>query len=477
MKNCRYSILAVSISLCCASGTASAGGFGITVQSASDGGTAATGHAMADDASAMWYNPALLSSVEGTQLNGGVSLVNPDLKVTNTGSTAPLAAAGFPVVGNNVGEPAGLGGTPSMFYKRNIGINKAFGLGVNIPFGASTEYEKDSFARYEARESSLSAVNINPAISWKINDKLALGAGLNVQYGQAVLAKSIDAGLACRSVVAAGAAQQGADATTASAAATGTCTNIGLADFNNTTTDSQVSVEVSGFAFGANIGAAYKPSPSTTISVGYRSSVNYELEGEADFTHTGLANLGNATLTAAGLADQDATADIKLPASASLAFSTKVNSKLTLHGDVTWTQWSTVPEIRIVFPDTVAADSVTSLEWEDTVRVGVGMTYQMTPKTKLRTGIALDPTPTPDPEHRTPRSPSSDALWFSVGMSHQMNKKLSFDASLAYVKPEDTTINYTSPGATASDDTGYFSRGDVEANAISAALSVNYRFK
>lgn len=479
MNNYRYSILAVSISLVCASTAVNAGGFGITVQSASGGGNAATGHAMAEDASAMYYNPALLSSVEGTQMNGGVSLLSADLQVTNTGSTAPLAAAGFPIVGVNEGEPGGLAATPSLFYKRDVGVNKSFGLGVNIPFGVSTEYDKDSFARYEATESALSTVNINPALSWKINDKLALGAGLNFQYGHAVLAKSIDAALACRQVVAGGAMQQGADAATASATATATCNGAGLTAFTNSATDSDVSVEASGFAFGANIGAAYNPTSSTRISVGYRSAVKYDLEGEADFTHkaSGLALLGDATLTAAGLADQDATADLELPASASLAFATKVTNKLTLHGDVTWTQWSSVPEIRIVFPDTAASDSVTSLEWEDTVRVGAGMTYQMSPKTKLRAGIALDPTPTPGPDHRTPRAPRSDSLWFSVGASHQFNKKLGMDLSLAYVHPEDTTVNYTSPGATSADATGYFTRADVEASAISAALSLNYRFK
>ena len=477
MKNYRYSILAVSVSLWCLSGAANAGGFGITVQSASGGGNAATGHAMAEDASVMYYNPALLSSVEGTQLNGGVSALSADLNVTNTGSTAPLSATGFPVVGTNKGEPGGVSITPSVFYKRDIGANKAFGLGVNIPFGVATEYEHDSFTRYEATKSALTTVNLNPAMSWQVNEKLALGAGLNFQYGHAILAKSVDARLACLQIVAGGAIQQGADAATASAAATAGCDSAGLGSVTNKATDSQVSVEASGFAFGANIGASYKPTASTTISLGYRSTTKYELEGEADFSHTGLAALGESTLEAAGLADQDATADLDLPASASLAFATSVTSKLTLHGDVTWTQWSSVPEIRIVFPDTNASDSVTSLEWEDTVRVGAGMTYQMNPKTKLRAGIALDPTPTPSAYHRTPRAPRSDSMWFAVGASHQFSKKLGIDVSLAYVNPEDTTINYTSPGATDADASGYYTRADVEASAISAALSLNYRFK
>ncbi|WP_022953409.1 OmpP1/FadL family transporter [Leucothrix mucor] len=489
MKMNRGSILAASISLCCFSSAAQAGGFSVTIQSASGGGNAATGHAMAEDASAMFYNPALLSSIEGTQVNTGVAFTHADLSVKNTGSTlgentGPLN--GFPIVGtndepstaSNDAEPGGLSATPSLFYKRDIGAQKkvAFGLGINIPFGVATEYDDVSFARYEGTESGLTTVNINPALSWRANDKWDFGAGLNLQYGHAILAKAIDGALACQSI--AGAAAAGGSPAAASIAAA--CSTdggaLGFTGYSNAETDSDISVEASGIAFGANIGAAYHPTKSTTLSFGYRSSVKYDLEGEADITHKNLAGLGDATLNASGLGDQDAEAELELPASASFSFATKMTNALTVHGDVTWTQWSSMPEIRIEFPDTALADSVTSLDWEDTVRVGAGMTYQLNPKTKLRAGIAFDPTPTPSAEHRTPRAPRSDSYWFSMGASHQFSKKLGVDASLSYIYPEDTTIDYTAPGATDSDPTGYYTSADVEADAIALALSVNYKF-
>lgn len=497
MKMNRGSILAASISLCCFSSAAQAGGFSVTIQSASGGGNAATGHAMAEDASAMFYNPALLSSIEGTQVNTGVAFTHADLSVKNTGSTlgentGPLN--GFPIVGtndepstaSNDAEPGGLSATPSLFYKRDIGAQKkvAFGLGINIPFGVATEYDDVSFARYEGTESGLTTVNINPALSWRANDKWDFGAGLNLQYGHAILAKAIDGALACGKIakgaedkaVVTGSPEDALNAATLAVACSTTNGALGFTGYSNAATDSDISVEASGIAFGANIGAAYHPTKSTTLSFGYRSSVKYDLEGEADITHKNLAGLGDATLNASGLGDQDAEAELELPASASFSFATKMTNALTVHGDVTWTQWSSMPEIRIEFPDTILADSVTSLEWEDTVRVGAGMTYQLNSKTKLRAGIAFDPTPTPSAEHRTPRAPRSDSYWFSMGASHQFSKKLGVDASLSYIYPEDTTIDYTAPGATDSDPTGYYTSADVEADAIALALSVNYKF-
>ena len=475
MKINRYSILAVSISLCLSS-TAYSGGFSVTVQSASGGGTSATNHAMAENASAMYYNPALLSSVEGTQFNVGLSLTSPDTVVTNTGSALPTLAGGTPILGASIAEPTDLSAAPSLYYKRDLTHKMAFGLGINVPFGVSSEYDADSFARYEATESGLTTVNVNPALSFRVNDKLDLGAGLNVQAGSATLARAIDSRLLCAGIVTAA-----ADAATATAACGGA-----LGSPGTQATDGMSTVEATGVAYGVNLGAAYRPSARTTISLGYRSATKYELEGDADFEHNAalVATLdgvtggnGTASLVQAGYGDRDAEAELELPASASLAFATKMNAKLTLHGDVTWTDWSSVPEIRIEFPSATGsadlADSVTDLQWEDTVRVGAGMTYQLSEKTKLRAGIAYDPTPTPSSNNRTPRAPSSDNLWLSLGVGHNFSKKLSIDASLSLIHPEETSITYTSPSSTLN----YLTRADVESDVFGAALSVNYKFK
>lgn len=435
-------------------GVSQAGGFGITVQSASGGGTAATGQALAEDASAMYYNPALLSSLEGAQINTGVGLLNTDTKLTNRNSTIPTAAGGTLVKGNNTAEPGGLSVTPNFYYKRDLSDKVALGLGINTPFGVSSEYDADSFTRYEALESHLKTVNINPALSWKVNDKVAVGAGVNLQLGEAELGKAIDSRLVCMQISPA------------------SCAALGLTTSSNQATDSKVTVKADGVAYGANVGLAYHPDEKTTVSLAYRSPVKYNLEGDADFSYSSqLQNLGPTALTAANLVDQKATADLKMPASASLAVAHKVNDKLAIHGDATWTEWSSVPEIRIKFPDTNLADSVTDLQWENTVRVGGGVTYQMNEKTKLRAGVAFDPTPTPDDKHRSPRAPSSDNWWYSAGVSRKLSKNMDLEASLSYVKPEDTTINYTTPGTS-----DYNTRADVTSDVLAGAVSINYRF-
>jgi len=461
MGNNQRLLKPLCIALLAATGSAHAGGLGVTVQSATGGGNSATGHAMAEDASAMFYNPALLMSMEGRQINSGVSLTNADINLENAGSTLPLAAAGFPVIGEGKAEPGHLAIAPSFFYRgNNLSENLAYGVGVSAPFGVGTEYEDDSFVRYEATESALKTLNVNPAIAWKVNEQFDIGAGLNLQVGQAVLARAVDSYLVCQRFVGLGAAPAG------------TCGALGLVSPSNAATDSSVSMEATAIGYGANAGMAYRPSDKTTVSVGVRSAVNLDFEGDADFTYSAnLAAMGEANLSAAGLGDQDAETKLKMPASASFAVAHQVSDKLTLHGDVTWTEWSSVPEIRITFPDTVAADSVTDLQWENTVRVGAGLTYQLNDKTKLRAGIALDPTPTPDAEHRTPRAPSSDNLWLSAGVSHRWSKHIDIDAGISIIHPEATSVNYTTPGTS-----DYTTRAAVESDVIGASISMNYRF-
>ncbi len=450
------------VALFTATGSVYAGGLGLTVQSGSGGGNAATGHAMVEDASAMYYNPALLMSIPDQQINGGIALVNTDISVKNAGSTIPSAAAGFPVIGENSAEPGGLSPMPNFFYRStDLPNSLVYGIGVSAPFGVNTTYDDDSFTRYEATESSLKTLNINPAIAWQVNKQLDIGAGLNLQVGQAVLAQALDSYLVCQQLAAA-----------SSQITPATCGTLGLTAPSNVATDSAVSIEADAIGYGFNAGIAYRPTDKTTFSLGLRSAVTLEFEGDADFTHSSnLDALGDATLTAAGLQDQDAETELKMPASASLAVAHQMNDKLTLYGDVTWTQWSSIPEIRIKFPDTITDDSVTDLQWEDTVRVGAGLTYQMNDRMKLRTGVALDPTPTPSPQHRTPRAPNSDNLWLSGGVSYQLNKQMSLDAGLSLVHPQKTSINYTIPGTL-----NYTTRAKVDSDVFVGAVSLNYRF-
>ena len=43
----------------------------------------------------------------------------------------------------------------------------SFGLGINAPFGLKTEYDSSWLGRFQAIESKIETLNINPALSWE----------------------------------------------------------------------------------------------------------------------------------------------------------------------------------------------------------------------------------------------------------------------------------------------------------------------
>ncbi len=75
-----------------------------------------------------------------------------------------------------------------------IPLNKqfAFGLGVNAPFGLTTEYDDGWLGRYQALKSSITTVNVNPAMSWQVTPTFAVGAGINYQYIKATLTQNVN---------------------------------------------------------------------------------------------------------------------------------------------------------------------------------------------------------------------------------------------------------------------------------------------
>ena len=150
-------------------------GFALFEQSASGMGTAfSSSSAGAEDASTIYFNPAGLTYVEGTQFIAGAHYIVPsaDFNLTSSSVTS----------GGNGGDGGEAGLVPNLYYARDLNDEWKFGLGINVPFGLSTKYDSDWIGRYHAIESAVSTINFNPSFAFKANDKLSVGFGLNAMY-------------------------------------------------------------------------------------------------------------------------------------------------------------------------------------------------------------------------------------------------------------------------------------------------------
>lgn len=383
----------VASALAALTAPALAGGFGIGTQSGSGTGNAfAGGAAVADDSSVAWYNPAAMTLLSSNrQATAAIHLIKPSFKFTNTGSTGAMAGAGT----GEGGDGGDWAAVPNGFYTMSINPRLKFGLALNAPFGLATEYDPGWRGRFTAVESALRAININPSLGYRISDTLSVGGGVSIQR---------------------------LDATLSGVGAAGLVTNKG-----------------DDIGFGYNLGVIAQLTPSTRIGATYRSAIGYNLEG---------------TVTVSGLpaANGNIKADIKVPDSASLSLFSVISPKWELMGDITWTGWSDIKRLDIIRTTAsaggAAGSTVSTLlfNWKDTIRLGVGANYKLNEQTKLRFGVALDPTPTNDVD-RTPRLPDQDRKWIAFGVQYKPSKQGIFDVGYAHEFIKDARVSTTVAGA------------------------------
>ena len=161
-----------------------AAGFYIQEQSVKGLGSAFAGSTTSiDDASTIYFNPAGMTELEGTQINAGVHLIIPNADVTDNGSTFP---PGVTVAADN-GNPYDPSPVPNLYFATpvNVGGQDIWaGIGVSAPFGLGSDYGEDSFVRFDSTETELKTINVAPSVAYKINDAISIGGGIDVQYAE-----------------------------------------------------------------------------------------------------------------------------------------------------------------------------------------------------------------------------------------------------------------------------------------------------
>ncbi len=401
--------------------TVHAAGFAVIENNASGQGNAYAGAAaVAEDASTIFFNPAGMTRLSKRQVVSSGHLIIPDADFDNKGSTDSALLGGNPLSGSD-DDGGFLAIVPNLYVVYPLQNGITLGLGINAPFGLKTDYDDDWVGRYHAVESDLRTVNINPSIAFKVNDALSLGAGLNVQYADVILSSAIDFGAIC-----------------VAALGGGTCASLGAlpqqADgFVELTADN-----ASNLTFGFNLGLLYEFSNATRVGLSYRSEIEHDVKGDADFRVPSAAAFA---LGGGAFVDTDLEATVTLPESISLSFYHELNNKLALLADTTWTGWSSFEELRIEFDNPAQPDGVTTEDWDDSWRVSLGAIYSLNPKWQLRGGLAYDQTPIPNSKFRTPRVPGNDRTWVSLGATWFYNDVFTFDFGYSHLFIPDTDID------------------------------------
>lgn len=416
------------------------------------GNAFAGGAASAEDASTVWYNPAGMSRLPGEQTVAGGHVIMFSAKFSKSSATLSSTFGGGAISGGDGGDAGRTGLVPNVYYTQAIDDRLSFGLGVNAPFGLVTDYDDGWVGRYHADRSQVKTLNINPAASYRMNDQLSFGAGLNIQRIEAVLTNAVDYGTICAAVP----GVQGCEAPGA--------------------LDGNARVQADNTAFGFNLGALWQVGENTRIGLAYRSRIDHKLEGSSTLTAPNAT--AAATAAAIGIANSAVQAYVTLPETISISAFHQLNNSWSVMGDITRTRWSRFPELRIDFLDTTQSDSVVTFALEDVNRYSVGATYAPGGNWSYRAGVALDQSPTPNAEFRSARLPDADRKWITLGVSHRSSESMSLDFSYAHIWVDNTDIN-KSAGTSAANEN--FLRGNLvgsyDANINILSAQARWAFK
>lgn len=418
-------------------GQVCASGFALSEQSGGLGNAYAGGAAVAEDATTAFSNPAGMSRLSGNQLSVGGSIIIPSAKFSDTGSVG----ASLQTAGGNGGDAGGAALVPNGYFTMEIDPALHFGVAVNAPFGLQTEYDATWIGRFQAVKSKIQTINLNPSLSYRVNDSISLGIGLNYQHISGDLTSAVNYSAAAFA-----------------AGGSGLLTAIGGTGVEGVST-----ITGSDSTWGYNLGALFEISPDTRVGMAYRSQMKYTLTGTVAFSGVPAALSASSTL-----ANGNVTLPITLPDTFSISGFHQMNNGWDVMADASWTGWSVFKQLKI--DRTSGANVLTVQEnWKDTWRVSAGANYHYNDQWLARIGVAFDQSPVTD-AYRTARIPDNDRAWLALGGQYKSSASGTIDFGYAHLFVKDANIadNQTASG-----------KGNLVGTYSSSAniLSVQYGYK
>ncbi len=372
-----FKLLLVSIS-CLMNTYAVAGGFQVNLQGQKQTGMGHTGTGLALDNAALVFNPGALIFVDSLgSISMGAALIFPRTLYLDPNSTYRE-------------ETVHHTGTPLSIYAHFKFSKKSplsFGFGLYNPFGSRIEWPDQWKGKFLIREINLRTFFYQPTLSYRVNDKLGIGIGYIYANGDFTLRKAIPVQDSLR--------------------------NYGEALLKG---------KASGQGY--NAGIYYKPTPTLSFGLNYRSAVRVKVsEGNASFV--------SAPAVATYFQNTAFTTHLNLPAMTTFGVGYLACNKFTLAADINYVSWSSYDSLIIDFKQNSdkLKDIASPRLYKNSFIYRLGLQYKINETLQLRCGVYYDQSPVKN-DYVTPETPDSDKIGLSTGLSATLLNFLYIDASL-----------------------------------------------
>ncbi len=389
--------------------SAFAGGFAVREQSASLMGAAFAGAAAGGDLSSAFWNPAAFGIAEnGLTTQSAYSAIFADTELSNaTTSFGPIGGATSTTIDK-------IGVLSASYAAYRLSDKMVFGLSINSPFGLATEPDNENWTgRVHSREAEMLTINAAPTLVYEVSPGVHVAAGIQLEYAKLKLWSAASPVIPSPS--------------------------------SSIKVDDTIGV-------GFTAGILLKPAEGTSVGLGFRSSIEHDLEGSFN-SPTGL------TLPV--------TATLETPEMVTFSISQAVSNAMRVMGTVEWSNWSRVDTVPVVGLPGAVIDA----NWDDGWFVSGGMEYDYMPGLTLRGGVAYEKSPIREPGQRLVQLPDSDRIWVGLGASYRYSEATTLDFSYAHVFFEDAHLTRGALGLPA-----FVLDADVEnsANIISVGMRTRW---
>ena len=350
--------------------------------------------AQANDATAIFYNPAGITGLEGINVNLGLTVIQPQAYFQGPTDVDPNLYS--PVKKETFLIPA-------FYMTYQINEKLSAGLGFFVPFGLGSDWGQDWVGRELATNSDVEVMELNPVIAYKVLDNLSLALGFEFGIASVTLEKSAYLGYALDK----------------------------YAEF-------KMEGETTGMGF--NLGLQYKPLEKLTLGLMYRHEMTLDFDdGKATFERPSI-NAGVDAYVEQLLPDTEGSAELVLPARIGFGVAYDFTDQLTAEFDYLRINWSSYDELVIKFDDPVNGETEQTAikNYEDQASFRLGLEYRLNDQLALRTGYLRDPHAVPE-KYVEPTLPEGDRNLYSIGAGYKV-ASFTIDAYYIFLQQEDREI-------------------------------------
>ncbi len=392
MKSIR--MIGLALSLVAPTG-AHAAGFQSIEQGTWDIGRAVVGAtSAADSAATAFYNPAGMMLIEDRQITGGLMgvLVNAEFD-TEPGTT--FTGGGSGNAGSNIVTPAG------PFFVDPLNEKWALGFSLTAPFIGSLDYGRSWAGRYFAREVDLAMYRAAPAVAYRVNDWLSLGASVAINYTKFDFKVAIP----------------------------------------TLTTDAKLKIDgADEWQWSFSLGAMLELQEGTRLGINYFSEVeNDDLRGDFDLTTPGplLGFSGGVEV------------QFTLPQGLVGSLRQEITDDLVLYFDLGWADFSAFRHISVDFSGGTSVNA--NIHFNDITFGGIGGEYRLDDGWTLQAGVAYAGSPVGGSD-RSPALPFDRQIRYATGVRYEWSESLTLAFSYEFVDFGSNNTNVQGLGGTLKGD-------------------------